>query len=131
MLPRGGGPDNERPVFVPKGTVVSYSVYAMHRRPDLFGMDAALFRPERWTEAMPLRENKVSANWGYLPFSGGPRTCLGMDFGIQEASYTLVRLLQRYPNLRLPTGVKASLVGVEKQTVTLVLASKEGCQVQL
>ena len=77
FLPTGGGPDRTAPVFVPKGATVAYSVYAMHRRPDFYGMDAELFRPERWDEDMPLRSDKTIAAWGYLPFNGGPRTCLG------------------------------------------------------
>ena len=77
VLPTGGGPDRTSPVFVPKGSTVAYSVYAMHRRPDLYGMDAELFRPERWDEDLPLLHNKTNAAWGYLPFNGGPRICLG------------------------------------------------------
>lgn len=48
VLPRGGGPKGEDPVHVPKGCTVTYTVYAMHRRPDLFGVDADKWRPERW-----------------------------------------------------------------------------------
>jgi cytochrome P450 len=51
----------------------------MHRRPDLYGMDAELFRPERWDEEMPLSRNETDAKWGYLPFNGGPRICLGSE----------------------------------------------------
>ena len=77
LLPTGGGPDGTAPVLIPKGSTVSYSVYAMHRRPDLYGLDAELFRPERWNEDMPMRHDKINATWGYLPFNGGPRTCIG------------------------------------------------------
>lgn len=49
----------------------------MHRRPDLYGMDAEMFRPERWGEAMPIYDDPTNAKWGYLPFHGGPRICLG------------------------------------------------------
>ena len=77
LLPTGGGPDRTAPVLIPKGSTVAYSVYAMHRRPDLYGMDAELFRPERWDEDMPMRRDKTNATWGYLPFNGGPRICLG------------------------------------------------------
>jgi hypothetical protein len=48
VLPLGGGPDGKSPIFVAGNTVVSYSVYAMHRRVDIYGPDAAEFRPERW-----------------------------------------------------------------------------------
>jgi len=77
VLPTGGGPDRASSVLIPKGSAVAFCVYAMHRRPDLFGMDAEVFRPERWDEGMPLQENTVNAKWGYLPFHGGPRVCLG------------------------------------------------------
>ena len=77
ILPTGGGPDRTAPVLIPKDCTVSWSVYAMHRRPDLYGLDAELFRPERWDEDMPLRRDKTNAAWGYLPFNGGPRICLG------------------------------------------------------
>jgi cytochrome P450 len=77
VLPTGGGPDRKSPVLIPKGIPVAYSIYAMHRRPDLYGMDAELFRPERWDEDMPLYRDDTNSKWGYLPFNGGPRICLG------------------------------------------------------
>lgn len=76
----GGGPDRKSPVLVPKGSAVAFSVYSMHRRPDLYGMDAELFRPERWDEDMPLHQNPTNSKWGYLPFHGGPRICLGSKY---------------------------------------------------
>jgi len=79
VLPTGGGPDRKSPVLIPKGSAVAFSVYSMHRRPDLYGMDAELFRPERWDEDMPLQHNPTNAKWGYLPFHGGPRICLGSE----------------------------------------------------
>ena len=131
MLPVGGGPDFKSPVLVAKGEGVAYSVYSMHRRPDLYGMDAELFRPERWEDELPMNNDPVNAKWGYLPFNGGPRICLGMDFGLNEAAYTVVRLLQRFSTIQLPKGEKVELVGVEKQTMTLVLSITEGCNVEL
>lgn len=69
-LPIGGGPDGLSPVYIKKDTMVAYSVFAMHRRTDLWGKDAAFFRPERW-------EENAKHGWEYLPFNGGPRICLG------------------------------------------------------
>ena len=54
-----------------------------------------------------------------------------MDFALTEAAYTIVRILQRYPTIKLPEGETVELTGVEKQTVTLVLQIKEGCKVEL
>ena len=47
FLPVGGGVDGKSPVFVPKGQIVSQSVFAVHRRKDIYGPDAESFRPER------------------------------------------------------------------------------------
>lgn len=52
--------------------MVSYNVFAMHRRTDLWGSDARSFRPERW-------EENAKHGWEYLPFNGGPRICLGRE----------------------------------------------------
>jgi hypothetical protein len=54
-----------------------------------------------------------------------------VDFALTEAAYTVVRLLQSFPSLRLPAGQKVNLVGVEKQDMTLVIKSTEGCMVDI
>ncbi len=54
-----------------------------------------------------------------------------MDFALTEAAYTVVRLLQQFPTIRLPASQKVELTGVEKQTMTLVLSSTEGCMVDI
>lgn len=54
-----------------------------------------------------------------------------MDFGLTEAAYTVVRLCQRFQTLRLPESEKAELTGVEKQRMTIVLSSAEGCKVKI
>ena len=53
ILPLGGGEDGKSPIFIPKGQIVQYSVYAMHRRKDLYGEDAEEFKPERWETYRP------------------------------------------------------------------------------
>jgi cytochrome P450 len=55
----------------PKGTAAAYSVYSMHRRPDLYGMDAELFRPERWDEHMPLHDDPQTQSGVTYPSMGG------------------------------------------------------------
>lgn len=91
-LPAGGGPDEKSPIFIAKGTTVAYSVYCTHRDPHYYGKDAEEFKPERWG-SLP------KYGWAYVPFNGGPRICLGQQFALTEASYTVVRLIQMFPNL--------------------------------
>ncbi|KAI9881807.1 MAG: hypothetical protein M1823_006481 [Watsoniomyces obsoletus] len=91
-LPVGGGPDGSAPIYVRAGQEVSYSVYVMHRRKDIWGADAEDFNPDRWAG------RKVG--WEYLPFNGGPRLCLGQQFALTEVGYVLVRMLQRFDDVR-------------------------------
>ncbi|KAJ3938586.1 alanine transaminase alt2 [Colletotrichum fioriniae] len=91
-LPVGGGPDGKSPVFIPKGTAVRWSLFCLHRRKDLYGEDADEFRPERWEEMRP--------SWDYLPFSGGPRICIGQQFALTQMSYFVVRILQTFKDIQ-------------------------------
>jgi cytochrome P450 len=87
-LPLGGGADQQSPIAVRAGQAVTFSVYLMHRRKDLWGEDALEFRPSRWEERVPA--------WQWLPFLGGPRVCLGQQFALTEAGFLLVRLLREF-----------------------------------
>lgn len=77
VLPTGGGADGKAPIFVKKGTAIGYAVYLMHRREELYGSDARVFRPERWDPNIDNEVNLKGIGWGYLPFNGGPRVCIG------------------------------------------------------
>ena len=54
-----------------------------------------------------------------------------MDFALVEAVYTMVRIVQRFPTIKLPEGEKVELAEVEKQRITLVMSITEGCIVEL
>ncbi|KAL5356107.1 cytochrome P450 [Aspergillus floccosus] len=90
-LPSGGGKDGSSPIYVPKGQQVLYGSYALQRRKDIWGDDAEEFNPDRWIG------RKVT--WEYIPFNGGPRTCIGQQFALIKTSYVLVRLLQRFDSI--------------------------------
>ncbi|KAF1924654.1 cytochrome P450 [Didymella exigua CBS 183.55] len=90
LLPRGGGAHESQPVLVPKGSYVAWHMYSMQRRSDLFGADADAFRPERWLEP------GFRPGWAFVPFSGGPRVCIGQSFALTEAMYVVVRLVQGF-----------------------------------
>ncbi|EEP76094.1 hypothetical protein UREG_00942 [Uncinocarpus reesii 1704] len=123
VLPTGGGSDGQSPILVRKGELVVFSQYVNSRKKNIWGPDAYEFHPGRW------EENKLSdIGWAYFPFSGGPRRCLGEDFALMEVSYTLVRLLQTFPSIVLPDDEPVEPVGSERQRLTLVLSSANGCR---
>lgn len=74
VIPHGGGTDGQSPVMIPKGKGIGWSTYHMHRRRELYGDDAESYRPERWETG-----ELDSIGWGFMPFHGGPRLCLGSE----------------------------------------------------
>lgn len=75
---------------IPKGTDVFVSTWAMHRDPSLWP-DPTRFDPDRF---LPERV-KARSRWAYLPFGGGPRSCVGDHFAMAEASIALASLVRR------------------------------------
>lgn len=117
VLPRGGGPDGKLPVFVPKGTPCRFFMYTMHRRKDIFGPDVEEFRPERWDD--------LRVSWEYLPFSGGPRICIGQQFALTQMSYVVFRIMQNFESLE-PVDSGPLLVDV-----SIISLMKNGCKVKM
>ncbi|CCD55835.1 similar to cytochrome P450 alkane hydroxylase [Botrytis cinerea T4] len=117
-LPCGGGKDGNSKVFIPKGSIVEYSVFVMHRRKDIWGDDAEEFRPERW-------EGR-KAGWDFLPFNGGARICIGQQFALNEAGYVTARILQRFDMIR-----DMATDPVVKHELKLTDSSANGVKVKL
>jgi cytochrome P450 monooxygenase len=90
-LPVGGGPAGDQTIFIHKGDVVHANRYLMHRDPDIWGLDAEVFRPERWEVERPM--------WRFVPFGGGPRICPAHVLVDTEASYVLLRVLQQFKEI--------------------------------
>lgn len=53
------------------------------------------------------------------------------DYALMESSYAIVRILQKYPNIRLPPNIPNLPVGQERQHLSIVLTSAEGTKVLL
>ncbi|KAJ8611640.1 hypothetical protein MRB53_037864 [Persea americana] len=89
MLPTGGGPDRKSPIYVRKGSMVFYNFRSLMRDEDVYE-NATEFRPDRWADPA------FRPGWHYVPFNGGPRTCLGRSYAQSECAYITVRLMQHY-----------------------------------
>jgi cytochrome P450 len=76
---------------VPKGMIVSIAPHVIHRDPRWFS-DPDEFRPERFTREF----EKSLPKCAYLPFSTGPRICIGNSFAMMEAVLILATIAQRY-----------------------------------
>lgn len=69
----------------PKGKAVCVSAYVMGRNPKYYALPDQ-FQPERWT---PEFEQQLP-KYAFIPFGGGPRTCIGEGFAMTEAMTILV-----------------------------------------
>ncbi|KAI0172152.1 cytochrome P450 [Hypoxylon sp. FL1284] len=83
---------------VPKGTEVMISPWVINRSTELWGADAAQFRPERWIEedGRPNNTGGASSNYEFLSFLHGPRACIGQNFAKAELRCLLAAMVARF-----------------------------------
>ncbi|EMD41297.1 hypothetical protein CERSUDRAFT_109895 [Gelatoporia subvermispora B] len=93
-------PSHKVPLHIPRGARINWLTLPLHRRKDLWGEDAEEFKPERWFDPQ-LAARLAERPSMYIPFLQGPRVCPGKDFALQEATYMLARLLQRFSSIEL------------------------------
>jgi len=84
-------PDDLAGTKVAAGDLVIFCPYAIHRLPELWS-DPEAFRPERFEAGHKEQKNMFA----YLPFSAGPRTCIGNNFATIEAQIIMGTLLSRF-----------------------------------
>ncbi|KAI0536824.1 cytochrome P450 [Xylaria digitata] len=82
---------------IPKGVVVVLSLWQMNRSPDLWGLEAGEFRPERWiTSGKPNSNGGANSNYEFLTFLHGPRGCIGQGFAKAEMRCLLASMIRTF-----------------------------------
>jgi cytochrome P450 len=71
------------------GERLFYSIYLTHRDPR-YWQNPGSFQPDRFAGG------RKAPPFAYVPFGGGPRSCIGAAFGMAEARLVLARLLQTH-----------------------------------
>jgi cytochrome P450 len=77
--------------FVPAGTNIGISTWAVHHSAAMYGPDADVYRPERWLEAKGeklLAMNRCME----LIFGGGRYTCLGKTIAFLELNKAIAEV---------------------------------------
>merc|ERR1712050_157113 len=103
---------------VKAGSLVLYMIYSMNRDPDVWGQDAATFRPERWLEMETLPDS-----YAFPVFNAGPRECLGKRLAMVEMQGLMAHIL---PHFSLRLAVPAEEIKNDTQ-LTLGMSSGLPC----
>ena len=61
--------------------------------PSIWGPDVEKFNPERWFNEHTI--NSIT-NYNYLPFSTGPRSCIGIKVALNEMKTLLAILIRNF-----------------------------------
>jgi cytochrome P450 len=88
---------------IPKNATVGISPYVLHRSPAIWENPEG-FDPTRFSQEAKEARHK----YGYMPFGGGPRTCIGNVFALTEATVVLAMIARRF-RLELLPGHKLEL----------------------
>jgi cytochrome P450 len=73
------------------GSLIFISPYLFHRD-ERFFEDAQTFKPERFDPAVEKQIQKYT----FLPFSAGPRVCMGAGFAMMEMPIALATIVQQF-----------------------------------
>ena len=99
-----------------KGTWVLMSPYITHRIPEVFP-EPYRFRPERWLSIHP-------SAYEFMPFSAGPRYCIGTSLAMMQLKIALTILFKRFRFVLKP-GIKVDCAGFNsirpKQGLPMIL----------
>ncbi|CAO3635458.1 unnamed protein product [Cunninghamella blakesleeana] len=80
--------------FIPKNTPIGVNMHDIHHNPNVW-KNPNTFNPDRFC---PLgeAENMERDGYSFIPFSTGPRICIGMNFSLVEQRVLLSSLLRKY-----------------------------------
>ncbi|XP_071729203.1 cytochrome P450 CYP72A219-like [Rutidosis leptorrhynchoides] len=78
---------------LPAGTLLQINVFHMHHDREIWGDNVKEFKPERFSDGVA---NVTGGQACYLPFSTGPRVCIGQNFAMLQTKMTIAMILQRF-----------------------------------
>ena len=80
--------------FIKKNTGIMYSFVSNFYDEEIFS-DAYTFKPERWLGESGKKLSQIDP-YIFIPFSAGPRNCIGQHLAILEAKIGLLKFVKKY-----------------------------------
>ncbi|CAG4937137.1 unnamed protein product [Colias eurytheme] len=111
-------------ITIPEGTGIVINIYGVHRNPVVWGSDADCFDPDRF---LPERMQGMQP-CSFMPFSQGPRNCLGYRYAIMSITTVLTTLLRRYKVIGEP---EKTLIPKIRCRYDLMMKAIDGYEVAL
>ncbi|KAI2805260.1 Cytochrome P450 4V2 [Blomia tropicalis] len=90
---------------VPAGCTCAIFIYFLHRDPKIFPHPER-FIPERFEPDAPIHKMP----YAYMPFSAGPRNCIGQKFAMLEMKIMLASIIRRY---RMEAITKRDMISID------------------
>ena len=81
--------------YLPAGTEVGLSQWAVARNSHVWGSDTDVFRPERWNDASDSR-SAAALRLGYVFFSNGTMMCTGRNLATVEVYKIAVEIFRNF-----------------------------------
>jgi cytochrome P450 len=78
-------------IRIPAGTLVLPYIYGVHHNPAIWS-NPETFDPDRFTPGSSSERHR----FGYLPFGGGPRLCIGKNMAIVQILLIITTVLRKY-----------------------------------
>jgi cytochrome P450 len=85
------GDDEIGGIRIPAGAMVIPYIYGTHRNPEHW-QDVESFDPRRFEPA----RSKARHPFAYIPFGGGPRTCIGANMAIMQMLMIVAAFVRKY-----------------------------------
>lgn len=78
-------------ITIPGGSSIFIGIYALHHDPELYP-NPEIFDPDRF-----LPENSIGRHpYAFIPFSAGPRNCIGQKFALMEEKIIISNILRHF-----------------------------------
>ncbi|XP_065891973.1 cytochrome P450 4B1-like [Dysidea avara] len=102
-----------------KGSVVTVNVNGHHHNPRIWP-DPEKFDPQRFS----AENAKTHDSFAFIPFSAGPRNCIGQNFAMNEMKIAIAHIINRF-------RIEVDPLQKTERVVALILRAKYGILLKL